>query len=511
MAVDLDAFTIDRTEVTNKAFKRFVDGAGYTTPAYWMGMPSAKKGRVLTTEEPAALFHDSTDRPGPATWELGEYPAGQADYPVGGVSWYEAVAYCRSEGKTLPTLFHWARAALSPVEIGSPLAPSIIPASNFSGKSPAQVGSFRGIGPYGTADMAGNVREWVWNESGAGRRWIAGGAWSDPGYMFVVPNSLPPLDRSAVNGFRCARMVSDAPVPDRLLARVETYSRDNRAAKAVSDEVFQVFKRQLAYVKSPLNARVDAKDTSSPDWIRETLSFDAGYENGRALAYLFVPRNARPPYQLGVVFPGVPLGQGSSQQTQPDRLDFIVKSGRAVIYPVYKGYFERWDPFLTLQGEDYLRTFRTRMFQWRQDLGRALDVLSERQDIDTKRVAYIGVSFGATTAFPLIALEDRVKVAVLWPPASPIGNCREADAMNYVSHVTMPVLMVGGRHDYVFPLETSQNPMFERLGTPPDQKRHVVFDSGHTDFPRSEVIREVLPWLDRYLGPVRTAAPSAPQ
>ncbi|MND07347.1 hypothetical protein D3C83_292550 [compost metagenome] len=64
--------------------------------------------------------------------------------------------------------------------------------------------------------------------------------------------------------------------------------------------------------------------------------------------------------------------------------------------------------------------------------------------------------------------------------------------------------MFGGRHDYIFPLETAQKPMFERLGTPAEHKRHVVFDAGHGNFPRSEVIREVLGWLDRYLGPVAT-------
>src|SRR5262249_39137840 len=160
----------------------------------------------------------STGRPGPATWELGEYPSGQAEYPVGGVSWFEALAYCRSEGKTLPTVYHWARAGLSPVEIASPLAPAIIPLSNFTGKGPAAVESFHGLGPYGTFDMAGNVREWIWNEYSAGRRWILGGSSSDQPYMFVLPNSLPPLDRSAANGVRCARYGDDKSVPEALLA-----------------------------------------------------------------------------------------------------------------------------------------------------------------------------------------------------------------------------------------------------------------------------------------------------
>ena len=491
VSLAIDAFLIDRDEVTNQAYKRFVDGGGYAKAEWWKGLA------------PPTRFVDSTGRPGPSTWELGEYPAGQADYPVGGVSWHEAVAYCRSQGKALPSVFHWARAALSPVEINSPVAPAIIPLSNFGAKGPSAVGSARAIGPYGTHDMAGNVREWVWNETAGGRHWILGGAWGDPGYMFVVPNSLPPDDRAATSGFRCAQLPSDKPLPDRVLARVDTYARDYATAKPVSDEVFEVFKRQMAYVKTPLNDRVESRDTSRPDWVREKITFDAGYDNSRVSAYLFLPPGGGR-RQLLVVFPGVPVGARSSDDTQPGpSMDFILKSGRAVVLPIYKGYAERWDPFLSLQGEDYLRTFRTRMAQWHQEIGNVLDILTARPDIDAQRIAYLGLSFGGSTAFPVLPLEDRFKTAVLAPAGFTYRLMPpEADALNYVSRLKIPVLMVGGRHDYVFPLETSQKPMFERIGTPPDQKKHVIFDAGHTNFPRSEMIREVLGWLDKYLGPV---------
>jgi len=158
---------------------------------------------------------------------------------------------------------------------------------------------------------------------------------------------------------------------------------------------------------------------------------------------------------------------------------------------------------MTLQGEEYLRTFRTRMFQWRQDLARAIDVMNARPDIDTQRIAFYGVSFGASTAFPLAVLEERFKVAVLGPAGFTYREMPpEADAINYVSRLKIPVLRRGGSHDYIFPLETAQRPFFARLGTPVDQKRLVIADSGHTNFPRAELIREVLGWLDRYLGPV---------
>jgi hypothetical protein len=62
--------------------------------------------------------------------------------------------------------------------------------------------------------------------------------------------------------------------------------------------------------------------------------------------------------------------------------------------------------------------------------------------------------------------------------------------------------MINGRYDNVSPYETSQQPLFRLLGTPEKDKRHVTFETQHLLFPRNKLIKEVLDWLDRYLGPV---------
>ena len=77
-----------------------------------------------------------------------------------------------------------------------------------------------------------------------------------------------------------------------------------------------------------------------------------------------------------------------------------------------------------------------------------------------------------------------------------------ADAINYVSRITMPVLMLNGEFDYLFSVETYQKPPFERLGAPVEDKRYRTFDAGHVPLPRNQVLRETLDWLDKYLGPV---------
>ena len=80
----------------------------------------------------------------------------------------------------------------------------------------------------------------------------------------------------------------------------------------------------------------------------------------------------------------------------------------------------------------------------------------------------------------------------------------EVDEVNFAPRVTMTALMVNGRYDYVFSLESSQKPMFRALGTREKDKRHAVFDGGYPA-PHDQMIKEVLDWLDRYQGPVRRA------
>ena len=62
--------------------------------------------------------------------------------------------------------------------------------------------------------------------------------------------------------------------------------------------------------------------------------------------------------------------------------------------------------------------------------------------------------------------------------------------------------MLNGELDFFFPVETSQRPMFDLLGTPAADKARLVYPGGHS-VPRVEMIKESLRWLDPYLGPVK--------
>jgi hypothetical protein len=156
--VPLRDYLMDRFEVTNLEFKAFIDSGGYRRRDLWKH-PFTKDGKPLSWEAAMALMTDRSGRPGPSTWEGGEYPADQARHPVAGVSWYEAEAYAGFAGKALPTVLHWNRAA---TVRNSAL---IIPVSNFGGQGTRDVGGNDDVSGFGTYDMAGNVREWCVNAS----------------------------------------------------------------------------------------------------------------------------------------------------------------------------------------------------------------------------------------------------------------------------------------------------------------------------------------------------------
>ncbi len=72
----------------------------------------------------------------------------------------------------------------------------------------------------------------------------------------------------------------------------------------------------------------------------------------------------------------------------------------------------------------------------------------------------------------------------------------------YLPWVKLPVLLVTGRYDFGSPYETSQKPFFDLLGTPAQDKRHVVLDAGHLPPQYTEIVKEMLAWADSRLGPV---------
>jgi len=488
-------YWIDRFEVTNREFKRVVDAGGYANPEYWKEA-FLKDGRQLSFAEAMRLFRDRTGRLGPATWEGGDFPEGRGDYPVTGVSWFEAMAYAAFSGKSLPSVFHWARAA------GLWGNSEIVPRSNFSKDGLAPVGRYKGVNAVGTYDMAGNAKEWCFNATSGGR-FILGGAWSEPVYMFSEVDAQSPYAREETFGFRLVKYIT--PPAPALLAAVDYPRRDYSRERPVSDAEFKMIRGFYSYDRSPLRATIDSVDDSNEHWRRETVSFDAAYGGERVTAWLFLPRHVPLPYQVVINFPGV---WGFIFHSSPAVLTTLestpVTSGRALVYPVYKGTFGRRS---ALSIADPRRTdlYREHVLDWYKDLGRTLDYVETRRDLDASRVAFLGFSWGARMAPVYLAVEPRLKTAVLVSGGlNPLETFAEVDPFNFASHVTTPVLTLNGKYDNAFPPETSQDPLFRLFAASEGNKKHVVFESGHS-VPMNTVVKETLEWFDRYLGPVARA------
>ncbi len=484
--VDLPAFWLDRHEVTNREYDAFVRAGGYRRTELWKH-PFVRGGRTLPFEEAMALFRDRTGRPGPATWEQGGFPEGEGEFPASGISWHEAAAYAEFAGKSLPTLHHWYRAA----DLG--IFSDLLRYSNFNGKGPGRVAERPSLSGFGTYDMAGNVREWSWNASGD-RRYTLGGAWSDPTYLYTGPDALDPMDRSPILGIRCA-VYLDAP-PEEAFGPVPRAVPDYSKYRPADDDVFKVYRSYFEYDRADLAAKVESSDDTPEHWRVEKVSFAAAYGGERIPAYLYLPKNAAPPYSTVVYFPpSAAVLLRSSEGLRTWDFGFLVRSGRAVLYPVYQGTYERRPT-----GQAGPNAERDLLIQRTKDVRRALDYLETRSDVDHERLAFYGLSLGAYYGPLVAAVEERFRTLVLVSGGAREG-LPEVTNLNFAPRVHVPVLMLNGRQDFIFPLDETQRPLFRLLGTPDADKKHVLFDSGHVP-PYDEVVRETLDWLDHRLGPV---------
>jgi formylglycine-generating enzyme required for sulfatase activity/predicted Ser/Thr protein kinase len=489
--VALEDFWLDRHEVTNRAYKEFVDRGGYGSRDFWT-QPFVKDGRTLSWEEATSSFRDATGRPGPATWELGTYPDGQGEYPVSGVSWFEAAAYAQFAGKGLPTFYHWFKAT----DVGRIFKTAdTVFFSNFGGRGPVPVGSLGGTSPFGSQDMAGNVREWCATGS-ARERYILGGAWDEPAHVYASEDRRSPWARDAVNGFRCARYTTATAAS--LPAPVPLAWRDYSAETPASDEAFRAYASLYAYDRHDLEAVVE-KAEEDEHWRREKVSFSAAYGGERMRAHLFLPRNAKPPYQTMVFFPTGEawLPRSSDDYLRLSHFDFLMRTGRAVLHPIYKGTYERALP----RGVGGRNEWRDLVVQQVKDVSRSLDYLETRPDIDDTRLGVLEIS--GNTEVLMLALESRIKVGVAHATGlSPRVVPAEIDVFNFAPRVRQPYLMLNGRYDSELPVEASQRPLFRMIGTPDRDKRFVLVESGHGVVRSPDRIRETVDWLDRYLGPV---------
>ena len=222
--VYLDAFWIDRHEVTNRRYAAFARSTGHRAPLYWEG---------------------------------GEIPEGHEEYPVVGVSWADARAYAAWAGKRLPTEAQWEKAARGEHGALYPWGNEWEEARANNTARMASVGSHPGDeSPYGCLDMAGNAWEWCrdwynlyvrydqypdhnptgteeWHRywyRGTHFRAVRGGYYTDgsPARAADRTGDVPPETRYWAIGFRCAA----GEVPTSVNADYREEPEETKAVKA---------------------------------------------------------------------------------------------------------------------------------------------------------------------------------------------------------------------------------------------------------------------------------------
>lgn len=195
--VHLEDYHIDLYDVTNAHYKRFVDATGRIPPSHW---------------------------------SQNQYPPGKANHPVTFVSWFDAEAYCKWEGKRLPTEAEWEKAARGSdgrmFPWGEKLEPKRANVPPEGVKDTTPVNAFpEGKSPYGLYDMSGNVFQWTSDwflpypgnnvphpNYGEKLKVLRGGSFFDCSYYkcglsFQTFNriSLAPATKAISAGFRCAQ------------------------------------------------------------------------------------------------------------------------------------------------------------------------------------------------------------------------------------------------------------------------------------------------------------------
>jgi hypothetical protein len=219
------------------------------------------------------------------------------------------------------------------------------------------------------------------------------------------------------------------------------------------------------------------------------------------MAYLYLPKNFKPPFQVIHYVPGSSAFRSLAIPQYEDLvLSPHIKAGRAMFVVVLEGYVERkWPPGYEQPDLSSVK-FRAQVVNWVTDLRRGLDYLETRNDVDISKVAFWNKSQVVYLVVP--AVESRYRSVILesdglnakWLKCIP-----EANPINFAPHIRPPKLMLSGRYDEVWPFQSAAEPLYKLL---PEPKRLEVFNGGHSA-PSEVSVPIVNAWLDKTLGPAR--------
>ncbi len=492
-------FSIGIAEVSNGQYQEFVDAKGYERPELW-DFPFTVDGEEVVFADAVKQFTGRHGQLGPAQWSYGKHPANQEDFPVTGVSWFEARAYARFREMQLPNMYQWLAAA-NLAHTG--LLPDIS-RSNLKSSIMREFADSHDANVYGIKNIAGNVKEWVTNPHGQERRkqTILGGAYYDNEYNFNEYYSADPFERSIGYGVRLVQRRTDTE-EDSLDHKVVSHiKRDILSEEDVSDAVFEVYKAQFDYAPSPIDAQLDTLTGFDTDYVVERFEMPTPYASSDNLSgYVVYHERYLGDVKPILVFPAAGAIYATDHATIPAGIikdkNYLLMEGYAVVHPVYYNTYDREKPLKTWwanQSEEY----KNSIIRMGKEYRRTIDYLATRQDMDMRHLSYYGYSWGSIMSNTLLALDDRINSAFLCVGGLQLPRSKkEINPAYFIRRIRTPIMHITGKGDGVFEYETSQIPMQKLLGTPKeDQEMVVLEDVGHS-IPKDVIVEHHLRWLKK--------------
>ena len=493
--IRLKSFSIGINEISNKDYQEFVDSGGYENPKFW-DFPFELGDKIYDFNSSVKLFTDRYGKYGPANWSYGKFPTGLDNQPVTGISWFEARAFAKFKNLDLPNIFQWTYASGIPDNVMT-VDQGVTNNSNYDSTQLRVVsnneGSYNGLN-----NIGGNVKEWALNSNGEKKEKysIMGGAYNESSYTFNNYYSLSPFDRAIGNGFRLSKNLTNSNQSNLDNEIIPDFKRNFDDLEDVSDEVFEVYKSQFDY-NQPLNSKTTNIENFQDGYTAQKFEMETTYESDEKLTgYIVFSNKFKDKYNPVIVFPNAgSIGNNSDSNFPNLDLKHLLDEGYAIINPMYYNTYNREKTIRTFWASDS-NEYKDAIIKIGQDYKRTLDYIESRNDFNFNKMSYFGYSWGSTTSNYLLAIDDRIKAAVICVGGLMLQKSKkEVEAHYYIRRIKTPILHIIGKEDGIFGYEENYKPWKKLIGTPKDKLKLIELENVGHGLPWDTIIKHHSNWI----------------